>query len=738
MMKDTIDPENIDLLRILLKDWTKCQEGLEKQILRLEVQLNKLELLDDLFSRIHRIKLGFSYAGMTVITVIIHDIEVALDTIRERKIEINSELIDYLLTAVEVLDYCIQQFSEKFIEYDLLKDGKELTIDFDIEKKWNEIILKLHSYFESKKLKEPLKDGHAAEGIGILPFELPDRTKEAFLFESYEQIDKMENVYFIKLDHEENNRDALKKLFNAVQNIKINVEAFQVTVSTESLNISILEEFSSVVLPYKNMLGLIRDRKQAFNKEFLNLSYEIVDYLKASMESIALENGISSLKIDTLDNINHFTSSLMLMSIREPEAEGDEQLNAQINKVNTPESMQKATIPQSIRVSQDKLDKMMNMISELLITKNAFMHLSAKLNIDYDLPEMSKEMKEVGFSVNRISDELQNAIMSMRMIEVKTVFQKMPRIIRDVAQSTGKKMELVMVGESTDIDKSIVEQISDPIVHLIRNAADHGIENMDERLRKGKNETGKITLRAYNKDKHVYIEIEDDGKGMDTSVLKQRALDKGFITSENADKMTKAQLMNLIFLPGFSTAGQITGVSGRGVGMDIVKSNIEKLNGSISINSEIDKGTRVVIHLPLSLAISRGLIVDVSSETYIFPIDNISETVKINAKEIHEFDGKYFVSHKDEIIGIEWIRKLFLLGDRDLGNQDELNAVIISNGEEKFGVIVDKLKNEQEFVIKTLNGHLAGIPGISGSTLLGNGQVVLIVNPVDLIQLANG
>ena len=392
--------------------------------------------------------------------------------------------------------------------------------------------------------------------------------------------------------------------------------------------------------------------------------------------------------------------------------------------------------PQSIRVSQDKLDKMMNMISELLIAKNAFMHLSARLNVEYDLPELSKEVKEIGFSVNRITDELQNAIMSIRMVEIRTVFQKMPRIVRDVAHLTGKKMELAMAGETTEIDKTIVEQISDPLVHLIRNAADHGIEAAEERLRKGKSETGRIELRAYNKDKHVYIEIEDDGKGIDPEALKRKALERGLIAPDQAERMSGSQLVNLIFLPGFSTAGRITEVSGRGVGMDIVKSNIEKLGGAVFIDSEVDRGTKVVIRLPLTLAISRGLIVNVARESYIIPIEYISETVKFGRRDIHRFDGKFFAHHKGSVIGVEWLAKLFQLGDRDLDGKDEFHAVIISGGGEKFGIIVDKLLSEQEFVIKALHGRLAGIPGISGSTLLGDGQVVLIVNPLDLIRLA--
>ena len=739
MMDDPMVPENTDLrktlLGILLKDWTNCQEELVKQILKLEVQYHDQELIDDLLDRIHRMKRGSSFVGLTVITRMTHEIEVALHTIREREIEVNSELVDHLLSAVEVLNDCIQQLSDQFREHGLFHEGDEFAIGFDVETKWDGIVQKLHVFFENKDLNGPLKAVNEAEEAAPLPFGNPDKTKEQLLFEIYEHIDRMTNEHFIALDQDEHHRGALHALVLTVHNIKKGIKELHSFFSTEnSVHITLLlKELLSVVDSFENLLALIRDKNQAFTKDFLNLGHEFAGYLKATMESVAFENGDSRLNTDILEKIRNALTDLA--SIQETKSESEKTFPVS-NKDHMAESAQKAVLPQSIRVSQDKLDKMMNMISELLIAKNAIMHLFAKLNVEYNLPELSKEVKEVGFSVNRISDELQNTIMSIRMVEVKTIFQKMPRIVRDVAQLTGKKMELAMVGETTEIDKTIVEQISDPLVHLIRNAADHGIENKEERLRKGKSETGKITLRAYNKDKHVYIEVEDDGKGIDPEVLKRKALERGIITPENAEKMTKSQLINLIFLPGFSTAGQITEVSGRGVGMDIVKNNIEKLNGSISIDSEIDKGTKVVIRLPLTLAISRGLVVDVSQETYIVPIDYISETVKIHGKDIHEFNGKYFAPFKGEVIGIEWMSKLFSLGERNLGEQEEFNAIIITDGKEKFGMIVDKLRNEQEFVIKTLNGHLAGIPGISGSTLLGNGRVVLIINPIDLMYLA--
>jgi two-component system chemotaxis sensor kinase CheA len=745
-MSYTFSPEDIDILRMFLDEWKECQEGLEKLILKLEVCPDDLELANDIRKRVHCIKRGSSFVGLVFVTKLSHEIEMVLDAAREKNIVVDSELIDLLLTSVELLSHHISRLIQKVKEHDSSNKDAELVIDFDDEKSIDEIAEKTSTIFEKHKQQEK-KESAAIEAdeyedakkewlrSGEFTRKISKDVKEQFLFETYEHIDRIETECLSKLAKEENSREAVNELFRIVHNIKGGTGLFIATESKESPNYAVVKDFFNIVHMFENLLELIRDREIHVDEKILSLCYETVDYLKASLESVALENGRSIPNAEIWTKMDDCISYIKSLPDRNFGIDAGPKFKQQDQHRD---HMQKALLTHSmpsIRVSQDKLDNMMNMISELLIAKNAFMHIAAKLNAEYDLPEMSKEVKRVGFSINRVSDELQNAIMSMRMIEVKTVFQKMPRIIRDISQSTGKKMELIMEGESTEIDKTIVEQISDPIVHLIRNAADHGIENPEDRRKKGKSETGRITLRAYNKNKHVYIEIEDDGKGMDVQVLKKKAIEKGFITIEDAEKMTKGQLFNLIFLPGFSTASQITEVSGRGVGMDIVKSNIEKINGNIMIESEVDKGTKMVIQLPLTLAVSRGLTVNVQNETYIIPIDYISETVKIHISDIHEFNEKYFAPLKGDVIGIEWLSKILGLSDRDM-NHEEVNTVIISNGAEKFGIIVDKLKNEQEFVIKTLEGHLAGIPGISGSTLLGNGQVVLILNPIEMIQLA--
>jgi len=726
--------DDIDLVKMFIDEWTECLEGLEKEILKLEVHTDDSELINDIFRRVHSIKGGSSFVGLSGITRLSHEIEFTLDAVRKKKASVNSELIDSLLQSLDYLNSYIGYIQGKVKEHDFTEDGR-IFIDFGSEQDEKAILAGLSQALEKcqnvKEAAETDEKTKRAEDALEFKSNLAEGIKEQFFPENLEHIERIENQLLIHLDQHGNDREVIHEFFRLVHSIKGGIGMYLATISPQSPEYSALKEISEVVHHFESLLTLIRDKEIVFDKTMINLSYEVMDYLKISLSMLESEGGYTISASGILEKVDEHV--LYLQSATEHHDDTPKPIPSDSEKI--PGLQQKGNIMQSIRVSQEKLDKMMNMISELHIAKNAFMHISSKLNLEYDLPELSKEVKEVGSYINRISDELQNAIMSIRMVEIKSIFQKMPRVVRDIAQSTGKKMELYMEGETTEIDKTIIEQVSDPLVHLIRNAADHGIEVPEERRMKGKSETGRIVLRAYNKNKHVYIEVEDDGKGIDVEKLKKKAVEKGFYDETQIEKMNPNQVINLIFLPGFSTANKVTEVSGRGVGMDIVKSNIEKINGNITIESAVDKGTKMTIQLPLTLAVSRGLAVEASGETYIFPLEYIVETVKIRRENIHQVNGKCFTYLRGEVIGVEWLSKIFRTGERNTEKED-LNAVLIVNGAEKFAVIVDKLKNEQEFVVKTLEGHLASIPGISGSTLLGNGKVVLIVNPADIIQLA--
>ncbi|WP_186843805.1 chemotaxis protein CheA [Acetobacterium tundrae] len=738
--------EDMSIVKMFIDEWTSSFNSLEKEILKLELYTKDMELPDNLLADIHCIKGGSSFIGLSSITRLCYEIEIIFKALENDEITVKTELIDSLLFFLDFFKAYLVRLNKIISEKCFTDEDDERYLETQYEDQKNQeeqVYNSLKLAFKKCQVKEPEENKIQEQGsdnvnLDMLQSEefkygLAEGMQEQFQLENLEHIEKIENDLLMRLDSNSADREAINEIFRAVHSVKGGAGIYLAVLNPQSTLYIGLKQFLEIVHAYESLLALIRDKECKFENNLVDLSFFVMDYLKSFISAIDSEKFEKLGDQEILDKIKQQLSDLQSLNST---AENARVITPQeAPKVKAEDVKSKNNVSQSIRVNQDKLDKMMNMISELLIAKNSFMHISSKLNTDYDLPEISKEVKEVGAYVNRISDGLQNSIMSIRMVEVKTVFQKMPRVIRDIAQSTGKKMELILQGENTEIDKTIIEQISDPLVHLIRNSADHGIESFEDRLLKGKPETGRIVLRAYNKNKQVYIEIEDDGKGIDPGGVKIKAIEKGIVSQNEADKMSQNQLINLIFLPGFSLAKKITEVSGRGVGMDIVKSNITKINGKVTIESEVDKGTKMTIQLPLSLAVSRGLIVEVDHETYIFPLDNIVETVKINRNSIHEFNGKFFTYLRGEAIGIEWLSKIFSTGKRD-NKKEEMNAVIVSNGFENYAIVVDKLRNEQEFVVKTLEGHLAAIPGISGSTLLGNGQVVLIVNPVDLLKLA--
>ena len=726
---------DIEIIRLFINECKICLESLEKELLKLEVNFNDTEIIDLILKRIQSIKRGASFAGMPAIVRLCRGMELILDAIREGRLTVDAALIDSMLSFVDFLNTCFAELSKKlddnakndsgYLEFDDVLDGERVLESLN------------HAYKNKvKTIESAVYNEQSPEDLDIIqPEELKmgqtEGIREQFLVECTEHIEKIENDLLLRLDSNSGDREAVNGMFRAVHSIKGGTGMYLATLIPKSQEYSNVKNFSEVAHTFESLMAIIRDKSCGFDGKLVDLSFNVMDFFKSFLKSVSDSRAESLQHQEILEAIKAEITRVQSLAAEIPQNAPD--LPSQLIGSND-DNKSKNSMSQSIRVSQEKIDKMMNMISELIIAKNSFIHISEKLNLDYNLPEISKEVKQVGAYINRISDELQNAIMSIRMVEIKTVFQRVPRVIRDIAHNTGKKMELHIEGENTEIDKTIIEIISDPMLHLVRNAADHGIEPPAERLAKGKPETGRITLRAYNKNKNVYIEIEDDGKGIDADELKKKAVQKGFISSAEAEKMSRSQLLNLIFLPGFSTAKQVTEISGRGVGMDIVKSNISKINGSVMIESEVDKGTKMIIQLPLSLAVSHGLIVTASGDSYIIPLDYIVETVKIKRNSIHSFNGKCFSYFRGNVIRVEWLSRIFQTGDRDDG-PEELNAVILSNGEENFAIVVDRLKNEQEFVVKTLEGHLADIPGISGSTLLGNGQVVLIVNPADLLQL---
>ncbi|WP_096015415.1 hybrid sensor histidine kinase/response regulator [Campylobacter lanienae] len=402
---------------------------------------------------------------------------------------------------------------------------------------------------------------------------------------------------------------------------------------------------------------------------------------------------------------------------------------------NTPAQSSASAVEQTIRVEVKRLDNLMNLIGELVLGKNRLLKIYDDVEERYEGEKFLEELNQVVSQLSLVTTDIQLAVMKTRMLPIAKVFNKFPRMVRDLSRELGKQIDLEISGEETELDKSIVEEIGDPLVHIIRNSCDHGIEDPKDRLAAGKPEKGVIELKAYNEGNHIVVEIVDDGKGIDALAVKMKALERGLITEREVDSMTDKEAFSLIFKPGFSMAKQVTNVSGRGVGMDVVKTNIEKLNGIIDIDSEVGRGTIMKLKIPLTLAIIQSLLVGSQEEFYAIPLASVKETVRVPVDNIYTIEGKNVLRLRDEVLSLVRLSDLF--GVKQIFESgDQTYVVVINVADSKLGIIVDSLIGQEEIVIKSLGNYLQNIRGIAGGTIRGDGKVTLIVDVGMIMDMA--
>lgn len=390
---------------------------------------------------------------------------------------------------------------------------------------------------------------------------------------------------------------------------------------------------------------------------------------------------------------------------------------------------------QTIRVEVKRLDHLMNLIGELVLGKNRLLKIYDDVEERYEGEKFLEELNQVVSQLSIITTDVQLAVMKTRMQPIAKVFNKFPRVVRDLSRELGKQIELEITGEETELDKSIVEEIGDPIMHMIRNSCDHGVEDPATRAANGKPEKGIVQLKAYNEGNHIVVEITDDGKGLDPNGLKAKAIEKNLITEREADQMTDKEAFALIFKPGFSTAAKVTNVSGRGVGMDVVKTNIEKLNGVIEIDSELGKGSSFKLKIPLTLAIIQSLLVGTQEEIYAIPLASVLETVRVPIDDIYTIEGKNVLRLRDEVLSLVRLSDVFGV-KQVLESGDQTYVVVIGVAESKLGIIVDTLVGQEEIVIKSMGDYLQNIQGIAGATIRGDGRVTLIIDVGAMMDMA--
>lgn len=755
-------PEDIDMLQSFMDEAIEYLQIIEEEAMKLENSRDVGISIGNIFRNMHTIKGLSSFFGLSPITDLSHQAESMLDAMRKGKLVPDQHVTGLLLEAKDELVGLIKQLGNG-CQPSVQQEEVEVVIEYS--ERGKKLVETLKEITDAQTKRQTVATVDRPEDNPDTSFDIAELVEKAsqgmledFLLEADEHGSAITDQFLMILDASPHDAATLAEVFRRVHTLKGNISLLlSVKINADLRNVLeiLLEAFQEL----ETLLAKTRDDKLPVSSTVTNLcfaamdamlrvttmiragsimqDYEFLVQLVKDVKSARQIMAGNSEEVLLAEPILHLTNGCKPTK-NLPEitvvGSGSEQLKAAKEPPNNLGGRPVfSAASNTIRVNGEKLDRLMNVIGELSITKNIFTRMARKLIIEYNMPQMAREIKEAGQFISRISEELEDAIMSMRMTEMRTVFQKFPRIVRDIALQTGKNITVFMEGEETELDKNIVEQISDPLLHIVRNAADHGIESVEERVAAGKDPNGNIYLKAYNRGKSVVIEVEDDGKGMDPEILKNKAVEKGFISSVEAEGLTNEQCYQLIFLPGFSTAREISEISGRGVGMDVVKSNIAALRGSIKIDSELGKGSRITIQLPLTLMVSTGLLVEAADQALIIPIDNVIETLKVPASSFMNRKGKKLLYHRNEVLGV--VSLAAILG-MPVVEQEVVPTVIISNGTDKIGITVDRLLSEQDILVKALPEYLSNLPAMGGATILGDGKVALVLNASELINLA--
>jgi len=513
------------------------------------------------------------------------------------------------------------------------------------------------------------------------------------------------------LDRQDNEK--IEDSYNTILEVTLSDDCIMKNVRV-ALVIESLNEVSNVIKVEPDEEEIEKESFDGFFRVYLEGE---TDKIKSIMEKIS---EIKSFKILGVDEDNLYEDQIESLddpngTKRLEEKKGEKDSN--IGKINS----SKKNL-ETIRVKSEQIDKIMNLVGELVINKGRLLQISQ----EYDIPELMESVNILEKSITSLQDE----VMRIRMVKIERIFNKFPRMVRDLSRKLGKKIEFVVEGQDTELDRTVLDQINDSLVHLVRNAVDHGIEFPEERIKAGKPEVGLIRLSAKREKSNVVIEIEDDGKGLDPDLIKKKALERGLVDPSEIEKMGDEDIKMLIFMPGFSTKNSATEISGRGVGMDVVKTTAEKLGGNVRIYSKKGEGTKIRINLPPTVAIIKSLIVRVGGEDYAIPLSNVVEALYIDEKNLKYIHGNPFLYVRGNVIPVLSLRNLFNIDCEINGNRV---GVIIERENEKFGLIVDEITNQQEIVIKPLTSFLSRVKGFLGVTILGDGRVIPILDVSALI-----
>lgn len=690
-------------LEIFIDETKEHLQNLNTQILNLEQEPENEGTINEIFRAAHSLKGMAGTMGYKRMQNLTHDMENVFSEVRTGNIKVKANMIDILFQCLDAL--------EEYLDH-IQNGADEGTNDNEpLIKALNALLNEKAGTSEVKPQKEEAK-------------------KEEL--KNQDEISSDKNLW---------KNMSLESSEVVVMNeaIKLNKNVIAVTVYVQEscllkaarafLVFKSIEEIGEIIASEPSTQD-IEDEKFDLNFNMIIVSDQSLEKVLASITNVSeIEDACGAL-VSPEDFTNVPITEEVSVSKRETKEQEKTEVavtneKAQDNK-NKPQTTSKPVVYKTVRVDIEKLDVLMNLVSELIIAKNSLVSASVG-----DATQNTTFNEQIEY-LESVTTNLHESVMKVRMVPIESVFAKFPRMIRDLTKKLDKKMELYMTGEETELDRTVVDEIGDPLMHLLRNSADHGIESSDERRKKGKPEVGTINLDAYQEGNNVIIEVKDDGNGIDVEAVRKKAIERGTITQEQAENMADKDIINLLFLPSFSTSKVVTDVSGRGVGLDVVKSKIEALSGEVEVKSKLGEGSTFTIRLPLTLAIIQALMVEVGEEKYAISLGSIQTIEDIDPKEIKYVQSKEVINLRGTVIPL--IRLSDMLDIKSEKSKEEnLVVVIVKKGDRLAGLVVDELIGQQEIVIKSLGKYINKGRIISGATILGDGEVALILDANALI-----
>ena len=685
-------------LEIFIDESSEHIQTLSDCIMTLEQEPDNKDTINEVFRAAHSLKGMAGTMGFKRMQHLTHDMENVFQEVRSDKISVDSSMIDLLFKCLDAIDAYVENIKSSSDEG---TDDNELII-----KELNDFIAKANG-----QVIEPAAKAEQDEKT-----EEEQSSQEDTKFSSFELTDS-EHAAVMEA------KDSGLKIYGFT--VFVQKECL-LKAARAFLVFRAVEEFGQIVV-YRPSSQDVEDEKFDLSFSFFVASTEDIEKIRTAAENVSEVEKVIAAEVTEFHVEGEKVEASKEETSPAPVGQKETSPMPTEQKKAAPVAKKPATgkpaTSRTVRVDIEKLDALMNQVSELIIAKNSLVSISSAEGNEMNSQSFHDQIEYL----ERITTNLHESVMKVRMVPIESVTQKYPRMIRDLSRSLNKKMELYITGEETELDRTVVDQIGDPLQHLLRNSADHGLESAEIRAERGKPETGSIFLKAYQEGNNVIIQVGDDGNGIDTEAVKRKAIERGIVTQEQADNMSQKEIVNFLFMPSFSMAKKITDISGRGVGLDVVKSGIEQLGGDVEVATELGKGTTFTVRLPLTLAIIQALMVEIRDEKYAIALGSISNIEDIPIEDIKYVQAKEVIHLRGSVIPIIRLDRMLDIEPKE-EEPDHLTVVIVQRGDAQAGLVVDNLMGQQEIVIKSLGKYINGNKLISGATILGDGEVALILD----------